>query len=649
MVLAVPYSRVSSAGQQSGLGLDRQAADPAAYCAARSWALYDGPGYSDAGVSGYGGKNLHEGALGRFLADAKAGRFGTEPLALLIEDLDRFSRAAPLAILPVLIDDLLNAGMTISVMGKQRDISRDSIKANAMELHELLFWLGASHEFSEKLSRRISHVHQAKRERIRDGKAVTPASAPAWIDLDGDDRWVLNDYAAVIRRLLAMAAEGHGCHAISTAFNKEGIPCPGQYRRDQWAAHAKRRSKEAYKPVSWTGASVKQVIANPAVIGHRQVLIAGHKQVVRDWQEKVALQRRKGVNEADLPKQPPRAYEPPQRGYYPALMTEMEQAGILLSMQRRQPACTGQVSQVRWLASGLSFCVCGAPIGATCSQRKTKAGEVVTTYWLHCKSRKKGTGCTQPGVKLKEAQAGLLTRLSAETFLAMFEEQQGGEKQTDLADAMAAQSSAQGLVDQITVAMAAGEQAMATESDPAVLGVLARRQAQQELKLSEARAVLMAAQGELQQLQTMPGGKVLAAEAQEQIASLFGVFARDDDTVEDRRAVQHHLRRMGLTVHLNGDDAQLGLQVGSTSQINWRPLAGFARRLALQLGIVDPASAWDQAGVGSGVVEADGTITFKRGTSEAPAGADADALGYQQGLEDARRVLERLRKQQSGR
>ena len=103
--------------------------------------------------------------------------------------------------------------------------------------------------------------------------------------------------------------------------------------------------------------------------------------------------------------------------------------------------------------------------------------------------------------------------------------------------------------------------------------------------------------------------------------------------------MQHHLRRIGLTVHLNGDDAQLGLQVGSTSQIDWRPLAGVARRLALQQGIVDPASAW----------EADGTITFKRGTSEAPAGADADALGYQQGLEDARRVLERLRKQQSGR
>jgi hypothetical protein len=178
---------------------------------------------------------------------------------------------------------------------------------------------------------------------------------------------------------------------------------------------------------------------------------------------------------------------------------------------------------------------------------------------------------------------------------------------------------------------------MATESDPAVLGVLARRQAQQELKLSEAKAALMAAQGELQQLQTMPGGKVLAAEAQEQIASLFGVFARDDDTVEDRRAVQHHLRRMGLTVHLNGDDAQLGLQVGSSSQIDWRPLARVARRTALAQGIVDPASAWDEPGIGAGIVTRDGELLVVPMPGEPP--ADPAAAGYDQGLEDGRRLL----------
>ncbi|MCP9940974.1 recombinase family protein [Cyanobium sp. ATX 6E8] len=632
MVLAVPYSRVSSAGQTSGLGLERQAADPAAYCSARGWILYDGPGYSDEGVSAFGGKNLREGELGRFLADAKAGRFGVEPIALLIEDLDRFSRAMPLAVLPVLIDDLLNAGMTISVMSKGRDLSRESIKASSMELHELLFWMSASHDFSQRLSRRISHVHQAKRERIRDGKPVTPSNAPAWIDLDANGQWVLNDYAAVIRRVAAMAAEDFGCHAIASTLNREGVPSPGQYRRDQWAAHAQRRSTNAYKPVAWSGASVKQVLSSPALIGNRQIVTPGHKQQIREWQEQCALLRRQGVAEGELPKHPARTYEAPQRGYYPAVITESEQAAILVALKRRQPACMGQVSKVRWIGAGLTFCVCGEPIGAVCSMRKGEA-----TYWLRCKGRTNGKGCSQPGIKLKDAQAALLTRLGADTFLAMFDEQQGGERTTALALAITKKSSAQATVDQLVAGIAAGEQAMAAEADPSVLGVLARRQAQQEQRLSEAMADLRDAQAEVQQLQSMPGGRVIAAEAQDQISELLRFFAAGADTVEDRRAVQHHFRRMGLTVHLNGDDAQLGLQVGSSSQIDWRPLARVARRTALAQGIANPPSAWDQPGIGAGIVTRDGELLVVPMPGEPP--ADPAAAGYDQGLEDGRRLL----------
>jgi hypothetical protein len=261
----------------------------------------------------------------------------------------------------------------------------------------------------------------------------------------------------------------------------------------------------------------------------------------------------------------------------------------------------------------------------------------VSTYWLRCKGRTNGKGCSLPGVKLKDAQAGLLTRLTAESLLGMFEDQQGGQKQTALASAMAAQTGAQALVDQIAAAIVAGEQAMAAEADPAVLGVLARRQAQQEQKLDEAQAALRTAQGELQQLQSMPGARVVAVEAQEQISELLKLFSRDDDTVEDRRAVQHHLRRMGLRVHVDGAERQLGLQVGD-GPIDWRAIAATARQLALKEGIVDPASAWDQPGIGAGVVTRDGELLVDPMPGEPP--ADTDAAGYAQGLEDARRLLD---------
>ena len=106
----------------------------------------------------------------------------------------------------------------------------------------------------------------------------------------------------------------------------------------------------------------------------------------------------------------------------------------------------------------------------------------------------------------------------------------------------------------------------------------------------------MAAQGELQQLQTMPGARVVAAEAQEQITGLLKIFARDDDTVDDRRAVQHHLRRMGLRVHIDGDERQLGLQVGD-GQIDWQPLNPWARKVALEQGWADPALVLEAEGL----------------------------------------------------
>jgi DNA invertase Pin-like site-specific DNA recombinase len=71
-MLAVPYSRISSTGQIDGLGLERQAAAPQSYCAARGWQLWEGEAYSDAGRSAFDGSNL-EAALGRFLADLRAG------------------------------------------------------------------------------------------------------------------------------------------------------------------------------------------------------------------------------------------------------------------------------------------------------------------------------------------------------------------------------------------------------------------------------------------------------------------------------------------------------------------------------------------------------------------------------------------------
>lgn len=578
----MPYSRVSSTAQVGGRGLERQAADPASYCKERGWKLFDGPGYTDAGVSGFSGQNLAAGALGRFLGDVKAGRFSGEPVALLVEDLDRFSRQHALSILPVLVDDILNAGITIAVMGKGRDISRKTVKGNPMELHELLFWLSGSHEFSAKLSRRLEDVHAADRQRIRNGEPLRPSSAPAWLSLD-DGRWQLNDYAQVIRRILAMAVDGIGCHQIAVTLNREGIPSPGQRRREQWATSAMRRSRESYKPVMWSSASVRQVIVSPAVTGARQIVTPGHKERLREWQERCALLSRQGVSSERLPRGPARTYEPPQKGYYPPLVSEGEHGAILLAMERRRRNEKGRVDQCRWLGTGRTFCACcGEPIGAFTVVRHRKTG-TERSWFLRCKGRSRGNGCKAPQMALPDAQAHVLTRLNEVSFLAMLVSDSGGVAASELAETMSRRATAQASLDQVDAALRAGEQAMAAEDDPDVLRVLARRQADQETRRREVAAALAAAQSEVARVQAHQPSSAVGAELQEVVCSLLKKFAEGKDEPADRMLLNRHIGGLGLRITVDTQQKKISLSVGD-GEHRWQPLSPVLAHQGLERG-----------------------------------------------------------------
>lgn len=558
-MLAVPYSRISTAGQTAGLGLERQAADPVAYCAARGWQLYDGPGYSDAGRSAFGGANLQEdAALGRFLADLRGGRFGPGPVALLVEDLDRFSRSFPLSVLPVIVDDVLNAGVTISVTSKGRDISRASIQANPMELHELLFWLSSAHEFSARLSRRLSHVHQVKRGRVRDGQPVTPAAAPFWIDWTGD-AWTLNQHATTVRRILELAREQGGT-AIAALLNAEAVPSPAAIR------HQRAGTTPRSRPL-WNGPGVLRVIESPAIHGARPVLTPGNKARIRAWREDCALLRRQGGPAADMPPHPPRLYEPAQPGYYPAILDEAEHQQLLALVQARRQKPLGRTDMVRWIGAGLTFCTCGELIGATGSSR---GGGPMTRY-LRCRGRHRGSGCSQPTTPLPLAQAAVLTRLAADDYLAMLEARGGASRSTAHSQALAQRDAAAQALEQAQAVVAAGEAAMASVDDPAVLVVLARRQAAATAALEAAEQQLAAATLELQQLQGQRSIEALGAEAQQTIRQLLHAFSRGADTVDDRRLVHGNLRRLGLRITINATARALGLQLGG-GPIDWQPM-----------------------------------------------------------------------------
>lgn len=615
-MLGIPYSRVSTETQLSGRGLARQASDVQTYCEQRGWTLYTGPAYTDPGISAFGGANLRDGALGRFIADVKAGAFGSEPVALLIEDLDRFSRQHPLAVLPVLVDDLIGAGVTISQMERGRDISAASIRANQMELHELLLQLGSSHEFSKRLSARVADVQADMRQRVRQGQAVKPDAAPVWISLV-DGQWQLNSYAEVMRRAIAMAQDGIGCHRIATTFNTEGIPSPGQVRRDRWGKgttkHTVKRSTP-YKPVLWSSASVHRLLLCPAVIGHRVIQKPGHKEKHRQWAEECARLLRQGVREQDLPKPPLREYLEPERDYYPALLSEVEQAALAATLKARSSVETGRNDQYHWIGVRRTTCFkCGGFVSGRVSKRKT-----YTDRYLACKGRG-GIKCGCRWLLLKPVEAALLTRLSGDSLATLVDGGSQGSKATATAEARALVARYQSELDQLNAAVAAGTAVLNNETDPAVLSLLARRQVEQEAKRDEAITTLALAQRELAQLQSATPMAALCSDVQQRVKALLQKFSAGLDTPDDRYNVHRLLQRLGLRITLDLDGERLGLAIAD-GPIQWQPLATDMATMVLAMG--GAQLQVDEQGGGSFT------------TLEPAIPADADPQAWEQSMAD---------------
>lgn len=584
-MLAVAYSRWSSAGQTTGTSLARQTADPEAYCRARGWRLWDGAGYSDPGVSAFAGDHLADGALGRFLADHRAGTFGGEPVALLIEDVDRFSRSFALAILPVLVDDVLNAGITLVLTAYDRAYSRESIRANPLELHELLMRLSAAHEFSERLSRRVSFVHQQRRQQIRAGRPVAPGLAPSWLELSPDG-WQFTPYADVVRRVLTLSLD-HGATATARILNSEGAPPPG-------AMILARRGRTVARPLRWTSSTVEQLVSAPQIHGARPVRAPGHAAALRSWKEATAQLRRQGVPPDQWPPKPRQQWDEPQPGYYPALLTPQEHEDLLAAIARRRPPDAGRTDQCRWIGATITRCICGERMGATGTTRLQATGRRRYIY-LRCHGVGRGGTCSSPMVPVAVAQAHLLVRLTGDQFAAMLQAAAGTDRAADLARAIARQQDADATVHQIEQQHAAGEQALAAETDPAVLSVLARRAAALDVKLTDARRLLADARAEVARLQAAPSLAAMGAEAREQIGAVLQRFAGGTDTVEDRQMVWRHLRALGLQITIDAAASRLALQLGDGPP-DWQPIEPELALYALERVATDATFTDDDEG-----------------------------------------------------
>lgn len=229
--LAISYIRFSSKKQANGASLRRQLEATQAYCERAGLQLDDSLALRDLGVSAWSGANAEHGALASFLELVKAGRVksGTR---LIVENLDRLSRRAPLDAFEV-IRHILKAGITIVTLMDRQEYDADSV--NGGQVFVLLGHLQRAHQESQSKSERVRDALARKKRAIVEQRKPGTANCPAWLRLSEDRSKYLPipEKVETIRRALRMIRDGVGLESVAKTFNAEGVP-PLSRRGSRW-------------------------------------------------------------------------------------------------------------------------------------------------------------------------------------------------------------------------------------------------------------------------------------------------------------------------------------------------------------------------------------------------------------------------------
>jgi DNA invertase Pin-like site-specific DNA recombinase len=338
---AYSYVRMSTDLQLKGDSLRRQLEASAAYAATHDLELVDESRLEDIGVSAFKGANVAEGALGRFLDAAKAGKVPAGSF-LLVESLDRLSRQEVRKSLGIFLS-IIDAGVNIVTLADNRVYTAQ--KTELVDLLTSLVIMSRAHEESQTKSRRVGAAWANKRANART-RPLT-ATCPAWLRLlqDRTKYEVIEDRAATVRLVFEESASGIGNYSITQRLNKRRVPHFG-------------------KSNGWHPSYVSKILKNRAVIGEFQPhrLIDGERRPDGDA----------------------------VKGYFPAVVDEQLFYRVQLGLHERLERGAGRKGAgVSNLFSGILTCAyCLSPM-----KFENKGPPPKGANFLVCDGARRGLGC----------------------------------------------------------------------------------------------------------------------------------------------------------------------------------------------------------------------------------------------------------------
>ena len=271
MPVAYSYVRFSSEKQSKGNSLQRQEDLAFKFIADHPELELDLDttlNMRDLGVSAFKGKNMRDGALGKFIQLVYTEKID-QGSYLLIENLDRFSRDEAWKAVNDLTT-LIRSGINVVTLSDNHVYSEETMAGSdgTMKLMQSVMFFTRAHEESMTKSLRISAAWANKFNKIKDGVQLT-ARVPFWINKE-DKSKSIPAKVAIVKEIFMMGSKGMGAMRIAQELNAKKMPTPTT------------RSKK------WALSSVKKVLASEAVLG---VLVTADRQRHENYYPVVISQR----------------------------------------------------------------------------------------------------------------------------------------------------------------------------------------------------------------------------------------------------------------------------------------------------------------------------------------------------------------------
>jgi DNA invertase Pin-like site-specific DNA recombinase len=346
---AVIYVRWSSAEQSRGSSYDRQIEVCRRHAASKGWKV--AKTIIDDGVSGYTGRNVSSaGALGQFVADVEAGAY-PHGVVLVTEKLDRLSREEPAQVFIWMVK-LTGLGVVVSIADRGREFRAGGFTLDS--IFEVVIGAQLSHEESKKKSDRLAAAWARKRRKLFEGEPlILTRRTPAWIEVVGSPPAfvLIEERAAVVRRIFEETVAGYGKHSIARRLNQDGVETFG-------------------RASGWHPSYIQKILNSATVLGEMQ---PGRK--ARGSTRELAGD--------------------PIPAYYPAVVDADLHARARASMAGRSRRVAGRGRRLVNIFSGLAACgSCGARMTFRGKGERVRAdGERVSEDYLVCDSYQRGRGC----------------------------------------------------------------------------------------------------------------------------------------------------------------------------------------------------------------------------------------------------------------